>query len=134
MWTWFTSIFTNSLVTSIGSAIKEYFTRKQQHRIAIEEAKVNAEIALIEQKTRMIADADVASIEAQRYSIKDEIVLILILAPYVAAFIPGLQPYIKEGFSIISALPVWYQVSVIGIIISVMGLRFMLGRFFGGKE
>ena len=130
MWSFITSIFTGSVVKGIGTAVKDYFDRRQRHKNAIEEAKVTAEIAMIEQKTRMIADADIASIEAQRYSIKDELVLILILGPYIGAFIPGLQPYIKDGFEIISGLPVWYQVAVIGIVISVMGLRFMLGRFF----
>lgn len=122
--------FIVGLVPGILDQVTAWFKRKQEHKIRVEEAKVSAEIARIEQQTKMIADADIASIEAQRYSIKDEIVLILILAPYVAAFIPGLQPYVKEGFAIINDLPMWYQVSVIGIVISVMGLRFMLGRFF----
>ena len=123
-----------TILTTLGSGllsgITGYFKRKQEHRIAIETAKVNAKIAQIEQHTKMIADADVASIQAQRYSIKDELVLLMILGPYLGAFIPGLQPYVKDGFAILSNLPHWYQAAVIGVIISVMGLRFMLGRFF----
>lgn len=134
MWTWLTSIFTNSFISSITSGIGSWLNRKQEFRQRIEEAKVSAEIARIEQTTRMLGDADVASVEAQRYSIKDELVLILIFAPYVGAFIPGLQPYVKDGFAIIASLPMWYQVSIIGIIISTMGLRFMLGRFFKGDK
>jgi len=122
---WFVPLLTSAL-GFIGNGLSNWSNTRNR----IKEAKVNAKIALIEQKTRMIADADVESIRAQRYSIKDEIILICIMAPYVAAFIPGAQPYIETGFQILSGLPHWYQVAIIGIIISVMGLRFMLGRFF----
>lgn len=122
---WFVPLIGTAL-NFLGKGVSNWAASRQR----VKEAKTNAKIALIEQKTKMIADADVESIRAQRYSIKDEIVLICIMAPYVGAFIPGAQPYIEKGFQILAGLPHWYQVAIIGIIISVMGLRFMMGRFF----
>lgn len=119
-----------TLIPKLFTNISEYITEKQRHKQSIEVAKVEAEIERIKARSKMIADADIASIEAQRYSIKDEIVMICILSPYIGAFIPGLQVYVQQGFQILAGLPEWYQVSIIGVIISVMGLRFMLGKFF----
>lgn len=119
-----------TLIPKVFSGVSNYVNKKQEHEQQIQLAKTKAKIAEIQHRSKMIADADVASIQEQRHSIKDEVVIFCIFAPYVAAFIPGFQQYILEGFQILSTLPHWYQISLIGIVVSVMGLRFMLGKFF----
>jgi len=119
-----------AFLPKIFTGVEGYLSKRQEHKNRIQEAKVNAKIALIEQKTKMIADADVESVKAQKNSIKDEFVVLAIFMPYICAFIPGLQEYIQQGFVIIGSLPHWYQVAIIGIVISVMGLRFMFKKFW----
>ena len=40
---------------------------------------------------------------------KDEFALVVLLAPAILVFIPGMKEYVKEGFDILAALPEWYQ-------------------------
>lgn len=40
---------------------------------------------------------------------KDELWAVLLALPFLLCFIPGLQAYAKEGFSILSHVPPWYQ-------------------------
>ena len=122
-----------SLITSVVSGVTGWFTRGQKHKIAIEEATVKARIKMIEKEAEATTNADLEAIKAQRYSLKDEWLMAIGIAPFVGCFIPGLQPYVSDGFKILSTTPEWYQVLVIGMYVSVFGLRFMMKRFFGGK-
>ena len=47
--------------------------------------------------------------EATDNSWKDEFALVVLLAPAILVFIPGMKDYIKEGFEILNTLPEWYQ-------------------------
>jgi hypothetical protein len=40
---------------------------------------------------------------------KDEFALVVLLAPAILVFIPGMREYVKEGFEILATLPDWYQ-------------------------
>ena len=40
---------------------------------------------------------------------KDEFALVVLLAPAILVFIPGMKEYVKEGFDILATLPEWYQ-------------------------
>ena len=40
---------------------------------------------------------------------KDELILICLLVPAVAVFIPGWTPHIKEGFEALHSLPDYYK-------------------------
>ena len=47
--------------------------------------------------------------EATDNSWKDEFALVVLLAPAILVFIPGMKDYVKEGFEILNTLPEWYQ-------------------------
>ena len=118
----------------IGPVFNMFKARaKDKRKIKVELTK--ARIAQIRATAKLAGDADLAAIQAQRYSIKDEILMVIIFAPFVGSFIPGLQPYVIEGFQAIKDTPTWYQSVVVGICISVFGLRFMWSKLpFGGKK
>ena len=40
---------------------------------------------------------------------KDEFALVVLLAPAILVFIPGMREYVKEGFEVLATLPDWYQ-------------------------
>lgn len=103
-------------------------------RTKIKAAKVDAKIKRIQVAAQISSNADMASIEAQRYSLKDEILMLILLAPFVGSFIPKLQPYVQNGFEILATTPYWYQGVIVGMFVSVFGLRFMLGSILPRKK
>ena len=49
-----------------------------------------------------------AAIEASRDSWKDEAWTLCFIAIVLGSFIPGLQPYMEQGFKNLEAAPSWY--------------------------
>jgi hypothetical protein len=67
---------------------------------------------------------DLSQADASRYSWKDEFWTILLAVPVVMVFVPGLEPYVTQGFTALEILPDWYKAAV-GIAI---------GAAFGHKK
>ena len=69
----------------------------------------------------------------RRNSWLDEIVILLILLPAVLVFIPHAQPYIKQGFLILQALPDFYQALLVLVVVMTVGgvglIRDLSGKF-----
>ena len=40
---------------------------------------------------------------------KDEFALVVLLAPAILIFIPGMREHVREGFEVLATLPDWYQ-------------------------
>ena len=40
---------------------------------------------------------------------KDEFALVVLLAPAILVFIPGMREYVQSGFEVLATLPDWYQ-------------------------
>jgi len=76
---------------------------KADGQAKVAEAKARATVATgqVEWEGKM-ADATVDSW-------KDEFALVVLLAPAILVFIPGMREYVKEGFEILATLPDWYQ-------------------------
>ena len=47
--------------------------------------------------------------DATNDSWKDEFALVVLLAPAILVFIPGMREYVKQGFEVLETLPDWYQ-------------------------
>ena len=47
--------------------------------------------------------------DATNDSWKDEFALVVLLAPAILVFIPGMREYVKQGFVVLETLPDWYQ-------------------------
>ncbi|KKL23156.1 hypothetical protein LCGC14_2428190, partial [marine sediment metagenome] len=83
--------------------IAGYFKQKAALKQQLKLAKLNGKIAFQTAKYQAKAQsqADVHSWEMAQIAnsgIKDEIVLAVLLMPYVGAFIPGVQEYVLTGF------------------------------------
>ena len=50
-----------------------------------------------------------SAVDQMKGSWKDELILICLLVPAVAVFIPGWTPHIKEGFEALHSLPDYYK-------------------------
>ena len=57
---------------------------------------------------------------------KDELILIVFLAPMIMAFIPQLQDVAKVGFENIKSMPEWYRYTIMGMVVVIYGMRGLL--------
>ena len=78
-------------------------------------------------------DLDRLAMENMSKSWKDEVILIVFLAPMIMAFIPGLENYALAGFGVMDKMPEWYQYVIIGMIVVIYGLRGLLEKVLAKK-
>ena len=108
--------------------IGQYFTDRQKLKQQLKLAKLNGKIAYETAKyqAKAQAQADVHSWEMAQIAnsgIKDEIVLGVLLAPYVGSFIPGVQEYVLTGFKYLAQMPYWAVGLTVTIMLAVYGIR-----------
>lgn len=92
-------------------------------------AKINAETNRFNKLHDATTNWDIEAMRQSQFSWKDEILMVILFLPFVAAFIPNVQGYVKTGFDIVAELPLWYQLSLVGVIAASFGLRWL----FQGK-
>ena len=99
----------------------------------IKKAKALSATKLAETAQAQNFDLDRIAMEQMGKSWKDELILVIFLAPIVLAFIPGMDIYALAGFEVIAKMPDWYQYILMGMIIVIYGMRGMLEKFLDKK-
>jgi hypothetical protein len=99
----------------------------------IKKAKALSATKLAETGQAQNFDLDRIAMEQMGKSWKDELILVIFLAPIVLAFIPGMDIYALAGFEVIAKMPDWYQYILMGMIIVIYGMRGMLEKFLDKK-
>tara|TARA_R110000868_G_scaffold19507_10_gene83936 strand:- start:817 stop:1251 length:435 start_codon:yes stop_codon:yes gene_type:complete len=99
----------------------------------IKKAKAIAAIHAAETGQQQDFDLDRIAMEQMGKSWKDELVLIIFLAPMVMAFIPGMDTYSLAGFEVIQKMPEWYQYIIMGMVIVIYGMRGMVKQLVSNK-
>jgi len=61
--------------------------------------------------------------ESTKSSWKDEIITVVVLAPCVLTFIPGMEDVVKVGFERLNELPDWYQNILYVTILAGLGIK-----------
>ncbi len=61
--------------------------------------------------------------ESTKSSWKDEIITVVVLAPCVLTFIPGMEDVVKTGFDRLNELPDWYQNILYVTILAGLGIK-----------
>jgi len=101
-----------ALIGPIANLASTWFQNK------VEKTKADGMAKVAEAKARATVAEKVAAGEvewegkmaqATDNSWKDEFALVVLLAPAILVFIPGMKDYVKEGFEILNTLPEWYQ-------------------------
>ncbi len=94
-----------NLASSWMSSKVEKVKADGQAKVAIARAKANV--------AEKIATGEVewekSMADASDDSWKDEFALVVLLAPAILVFIPGMREYVKEGFIVLNELPTYYQ-------------------------
>ena len=68
-----------------------------------------------------------SAIEASKDSWKDEAWTLCFIGIVIASFVPGLQPYIEQGFINLHAAPAWFTWTMYASIAASFGIRTMKG-------
>jgi hypothetical protein len=121
---WLKSLF------GLGEIAGEYFKDRQklkhdlklaqlQGKIDLENAKVQAAIA----QQQHVQTWEQTYVNMQRESLKDEVVLAVVLLPYVGAFIPKVQDHILTGFEYLAQMPYWAVGLTVTIFLAIYGIR-----------
>jgi len=101
-----------ALIGPIANLAGTWFQNK------IEKTKADGQAKVAEAKARATVAEKVATgqvewegkmADATVDSWKDEFALVVLLAPAILVFIPGMREYVKDGFEILATLPDWYQ-------------------------
>ena len=121
-------------VSNLGTSYLETRKVKAQNKAEIAQAQVKAKIKQIETQAQSEANYDLEALRQTQYSIKDEIALVVILAPFVGSFLPWTQDYVAQGWVHLSEhAPDWYTYAFLGAIGASMGIRWAVSQF-GGKK
>lgn len=126
------SIFSGILGTVFGQVAKpvvDIIGRRQEIKaqrdaVALENEKAlrEAEISAVREGRSLDNLWELESLKNSGW--KDEMWSILFAIPAFAVFIPGLAPYIKQGFEILdSSTPEWYRWMLMIIVGSAFGVR-----------
>ena len=91
-----------------------------------------AKVKAAEAETKMkLATGEIsweqAAIDASKDSWKDEAWTVCFIAIVLASFVPGLQPYIEQGFINLHAAPAWFTWAMYASIAASFGIRTMKG-------
>ena len=112
------------IITALGSLAKTWV----ESRAKRSETKAEADA-----KVRMAAATSVAEWERLQAlgaakSWKDEAWTLTFIAIMLACFVPPAQPYVREGFAMLSETPIWFQTSVGASIAASFGIRALAKR------
>jgi hypothetical protein len=96
-------------------------------------AKATAITKMAEAGQAQNYDLDRLAMENMSKSWKDELILVVFLAPMIMAFIPSLKDSALAGFGVIALMPEWYRYIIIGMVVVIYGLRGLLEKVLENK-
>lgn len=110
--------------------VGDYFVQRQQLKNELKLAKLqgridlqNAKVQAAIEQQRHIATWEQTYVNMQQTSAKDEVVLGVLLIPYVGAFVPVIQDYVLVGFQYLDQMPVWAVGLTVTIFLAIYGIR-----------
>ncbi|HCY80802.1 MAG TPA: hypothetical protein DHV22_03940, partial [Xanthomarina gelatinilytica] len=79
---------------------------------------------------------EASAVDQMKGSWKDEVALVVLLAPAVLSFIPGMTEYVKQGFIALQETPTYYQHLLYIAISASFGIKGASGamKLFGKKK
>lgn len=104
-----------ALIAPVAGLVKTWMDGRQQ----ISQAKIEREVKALTHE----ANWDEVQANASMNSWKDEWLTILISIPLIMAFIPGMDDYLRAGFSVLENCPAWYQYLVGVVFAASFGIK-----------
>ena len=102
------NLLVGPLTSIIGDTVKGFVaTKKAKSELKITE--IQAQKSLKEQQIAGKVAWEASAVDQMKGSWKDELILLALLIPAVAVFIPGWTPHIQAGFEALHSLPDYYK-------------------------
>lgn len=112
------------IISGLIAAVNKW----QEGRTKIKEAKISAKVAKYDaqaQRYYKLLDAetnwDLEALRQSQYSLKDELITVIIFSPLVVAWFDPARA--KAWLDFVVNVPLWYQIVMGGIIAAAFGLR-----------
>ncbi len=102
----------NFLVGPIANMVTDAvkgFVETKKAKADLKLTEIKAQKSLKEQQIAGKISWEATAVDQMKGSWKDELILICLLVPAVAVFIPGWTPHIKAGFEALHSLPDYYK-------------------------
>ena len=102
----------NFLVGPIANMVTDAvkgFGETKKAKADLKLTEIKAQKSLKEQQIAGKISWEATAVDQMKGSWKDELILICLLVPAVAVFIPGWTPHIKAGFEALHSLPDYYK-------------------------
>ncbi len=116
------------IIGNIIDSVGKYFTNRQTIKAAERERNDILKDKALESKLLAIQNGQQADIEMDTNgrNVKgwmDDASFAIFLTPVILAFFPSMVDHVEAGFKVIENMPVWYQYTLAGMLISVWGYR-----------
>lgn len=109
---------------SVGKTVVEGQMKKAESKAKIEEARTEATIKQIQRSADHEANYDLEALRQTQHSWKDEFALVIVVFPFIGAFLPWTQEYVESGWIFLSdKTPDYYWWIFSGAIAASMGIR-----------
>ena len=125
-----------TLGSAIIGGVSDYFKGRQEiKKVQVEAdkllimAEAEAKAARLMREAEMDYDLDRIAMQNMDKTWKDELILIIWLAPVVLCFLPEYQVHVTNGFATLALVPDWYIYILVGMIVVIYGMRGMLRMF-----
>ena len=102
----------NFLVGPVANMVTDAvkgFVETKKAKADLKLTEIKAQKSLKEQQIAGKISWGATAVDQMKGSWKDELILICLLVPAVAVFIPGWTPHIKAGFEALHSLPDYYK-------------------------
>lgn len=120
----------NFLAGGTAEQVATYFKERQKLKHELKLAQAQAKIDLVKAKSqaaleqqRHVATWEQTYVNMQTTSLKDEVVLGVLLVPYVGAFVPKVQDHILVGFEYLAQMPYWAVGLTVTVFLAIYGIR-----------
>jgi len=123
------------IVKVAAEPVKEWQRRKTleaSNQFELDKLIYQAKIKAAERGELQDFDLDKIAMQNMEKSWKDELILIIFLAPVVLAFL-GYTEIVEKGFAAIEKMPDWYMWLLVGMIVVIYGMRGLLAKFATNK-
>lgn len=117
-----------SPITDIVTTYQKNRTKLKEKKMDVQLAKLNAEIKRFDKAIEIEADWDMEAMRQSQFSWKDEYLLLVLSAPFIGSFVPGVQDHVVKGWTYVAKAPLWYQTAFLGVIAATFGLRWWFNK------
>lgn len=110
-------------VVSLAKTITGGFLDAAEAKRELKAARLQTELAIEQARATADIDWDKQAMVNAGKSWKDEYLLIIFSPPLIMSFIPGLAPYVGEGFAVLNDTPDWYRGAIAIMVAASFGMR-----------